>query len=81
MKIRNDYHHKRRQVIGKQTAYRVCLQCDKRFLSEGPWNRRCPDCKDTVKIARATLCDTAFAETEWMRPAYRVQAARYRREE
>ena len=23
---------------------RTCLVCDKKFLSEGPWNRICPTC-------------------------------------
>jgi len=25
---------------------RVCLSCDRPFLSEGPWNRICPRCSE-----------------------------------
>ena len=29
---------------GPQVAARICLSCDRPFLSEGPWNRICPRC-------------------------------------
>lgn len=29
---------------GPDVASRICLACDKRFLSDGPWNRICPRC-------------------------------------
>ena len=29
---------------GPQVAVRICLSCDRPFLSEGPWNRICPRC-------------------------------------
>ena len=29
---------------GPHVAPRICLSCDKTFLSEGPWNRLCPSC-------------------------------------
>ena len=28
----------------KATTKRICLSCDRPFLSEGPWNRICPRC-------------------------------------
>jgi molybdopterin-guanine dinucleotide biosynthesis protein A len=31
---------------GPQVALRVCLSCDSPFLSEGPWNRICPQCNE-----------------------------------
>lgn len=30
----------------KQEGKRVCLKCDKKFKSNGPWNRLCPHCKN-----------------------------------
>jgi rRNA maturation protein Nop10 len=29
---------------GPQVAIRICLSCDRPFLSEGNWNRICPRC-------------------------------------
>ncbi len=29
---------------GPESGIRVCLNCDKPFFSEGPWNRICPYC-------------------------------------
>jgi hypothetical protein len=29
-----------------KVAVRTCLSCNKRFLSEGPWNRICPNCSE-----------------------------------
>ncbi|NQT51313.1 hypothetical protein HQ576_04650 [bacterium] len=31
---------------GHQVGTRVCLSCNRRFLSEGPWNRICPHCSE-----------------------------------
>ena len=31
---------------------RTCLVCDKKFLSEGPWNRICPACSGSSVVAR-----------------------------
>ncbi len=31
---------------GPHVAPRICLSCDKTFLSEGPWNRICPRCSE-----------------------------------
>jgi len=33
-----------RSKKGPHVGPRVCLSCDKTFLSEGPWNRICPKC-------------------------------------
>ena len=30
---------------GDTYKQRTCLTCGKVFWSEGPWNRRCPECK------------------------------------
>jgi len=32
------------QVSTVRVAQRVCLKCDKTFLSKGPQNRICPNC-------------------------------------
>jgi Zn finger protein HypA/HybF involved in hydrogenase expression len=49
-------------------AHRTCLQCEKPFASEGPWNRRCPRCKetDTLKNNRP-LCPhrTMLDRSQW----------------
>jgi hypothetical protein len=31
---------------GNQVGMRLCLSCDRFFLSEGPWNRICPQCSE-----------------------------------
>lgn len=31
---------------GPHVATRVCLSCNRFFLSEGPWNRICPNCTE-----------------------------------
>jgi len=31
---------------GPEVATRICLSCDRAFLSEGPWNRICPHCSE-----------------------------------
>jgi len=31
-------------MIERARARRLCLSCGKVFVSEGPWNRRCPAC-------------------------------------
>ncbi len=28
---------------------RRCLRCDREFLSQGPWNRLCRDCREYAK--------------------------------
>jgi hypothetical protein len=42
---------RRRQILlaakgGNQVATRLCLSCERLFLSEGPWNRICPQCSE-----------------------------------
>ena len=34
-----------RGAAGLKPANRECMMCHKPFLSEGPWNRRCPRCE------------------------------------
>jgi hypothetical protein len=43
--------HKRRPT-GEHAATRICLNCDKPFDSEGPWNRRCRDCDHRIDEQR-----------------------------
>jgi len=31
---------------GPHVGPRICLSCDRVFLSEGPWNRICPRCSE-----------------------------------
>ncbi len=31
---------------GPHVAVRLCLSCDRPFMSEGPWNRICPNCSE-----------------------------------
>jgi len=31
---------------GPHVAMRLCLSCSRLFLSEGPWNRICPNCAE-----------------------------------
>jgi len=31
---------------GPNVGARICLSCDRSFLSEGPWNRICPRCSE-----------------------------------
>ena len=39
------------QMFMKSTKKkRKCLMCDKLFVSEGPYNRRCPSCKRVVSL-------------------------------
>ena len=35
---------KRGRALTEYTARRSCLNCDRNFKSEGPWNRICPKC-------------------------------------
>ena len=44
-------HYKLNEKSSKTTPNskakpRICLSCDKTFLSEGPWNRICPRCSE-----------------------------------
>jgi len=32
------------QRLYKQRKIRTCLSCGGEFMSDGPWNRRCPEC-------------------------------------
>jgi predicted nucleic acid-binding Zn ribbon protein len=49
---------------GDHVATRVCLSCNRRFLSEGPWNRICPFCSErnvaTPPRAAAVHCGLAL---------------------
>jgi hypothetical protein len=31
---------------GPHVSARICLSCNRAFLSEGPWNRICPRCSE-----------------------------------
>lgn len=44
--------NKARNAIGLpdlEKQERLCLRCDRLFLSEGKWNRRCDRCKNSDK--------------------------------
>ena len=30
----------------KKKSKRICLRCDREFMSEGPFNRVCPGCRE-----------------------------------
>jgi hypothetical protein len=38
------------QKGGPHVAPRVCLACNRPFLSEGPWNRICPRCAERNSV-------------------------------
>ena len=53
------YHVRRRLRVAAnpsaalQPATRICLTCDRPFHSEGPWNRKCPECahREAARVA------------------------------
>ena len=45
-RLRRRYDRMDRAIVGLYARMRVCLACDKPFLSEGPWNRICRRCSD-----------------------------------
>lgn len=48
---------------GARVGVRVCLSCDRPFLSEGPWNRICPQCSERNVAAppRATAAHVGIS--------------------
>lgn len=56
-----------RRLAGDEAGLRVCLCCQHTFLSEGSWNRTCPDCADDQK--REGLGPRALAL-----PKYRLES-------
>ena len=47
---------------GPHVAARLCLSCDRSFLSEGPWNRICPRCgeRNVSLPPRASAAHSGF---------------------
>ena len=43
----------KRSGPGLKPANRICLACDRPFHSEGPWNRKCPECahREAARVA------------------------------
>ncbi len=50
---------------GNQVGARICLSCDSPFLSEGPWNRICPQCseRNVAVPPRAMAAHMGFSTT------------------
>ncbi len=44
-------------------SLRVCLVCDKKFLSEGPWNRICPACNGRNILLSSRSANTAGSDS------------------
>ena len=42
-----------REFILSRKRLRVCLRCDKPFLSEGPHNRLCLKCRSVLNYSRS----------------------------
>jgi len=46
--------YRKRHLTGKDAGARICLSCERTFLSEGPWNRICPRCSEGTKTLTRT---------------------------
>jgi hypothetical protein len=58
---------RRRSKRSRKTAtsqQRACLRCDRRFLSEGPYNRLCQACREYLAIAPTPVEEYPFSSLE-----------------
>jgi len=47
----------------KKKNKRVCLRCDREFMSEGIYNRVCPNCRESnANIALYPYCEDSISE-------------------
>ena len=41
--------------VGGTLKPRTCLKCNKKFMSDGPWNRHCPKCKKLIERSPSAI--------------------------
>ena len=56
---RREFPENIKKIMMKTVRKRGCLRCDKKFVSEGPWNRFCPRCE--IKNEGISFSPRAFS--------------------